>query len=721
MNRVFHVRRFGVFLASSLLAVASPGFGANLLTNPSLETDSSPADSWPDGNWKLQNANPSALEKAQWVSESASGFDSNHTTGGNRGIRVKSNWAWNGSSAVLTQEKNLTYDVTSLVTANGFDKDYTFSVWLRGTIGGSVQTDSSGTQLFKNGTTYVVLAYNLNGSTIVTQAPAETATAAMGTRNIAWENLGALVNIPSGATGIQLKFGLTPNSQGEVYVDDANFDLAATGVTFKDGVLRIDGAPYQVNGFFMGGDQCLNDVGRSDSPNAGACDTANGFHWSSERIKNAGYNTVISYPNGGSNATAGTFIDRCNSLGLKVIISLKDFVKSNTPVTDSTLTTLVNMAKAKPNVIGWYTGDELPDSSVGSGSLFRQYYTYLKGTDTQDRPIIGLMTNVTPNNYSGNPVTQDPSLLLPGCDIIMADPYPVGIRDRGRGESIAMTFRWTNTLRSAVDTYNAGQTSDNKRQVWMAPQAFAWGDGPFSSGSADEAPPTLREARNMAYQCLAGGANGTLYWSFAPISDETQWSYLDQEQVERDPNQLATVGGFQCWPTYIDSYGNPAHSEANKMHTIVRTNAFYHDPVTGVDTYYTNLGRRMSDMALIGPELSSLAGIVNGITSEEGIQELGGGGKVKVRKVTSGGDLYLFVANAQNLASGSITIALPNPILTSPTRTVSVVKQDVDWLGAPLTSGATGFINPSLAANKLSVTVSNINPWGSFVLKVTPR
>ena len=58
--------------------------------------------------------------------------------------------------------------------------------------------------------------------------------------------------------------------------------------------------------------------------------------------------------------------------------------------------------------------------------------------------------------------------------------------------------------------------------MWQVPQAFDWGGyRPEWPGSAPNRMPTVDEMRSMAWQCVASGANGIIFYSFTAIQKQT--------------------------------------------------------------------------------------------------------------------------------------------------------------------------------------------------------
>jgi hypothetical protein len=84
-------------------------------------------------------------------------------------------------------------------------------------------------------------------------------------------------------------------------------------------------------------------------------------------------------------------------------------------------------------------------------------------------------------------------------DVIGTDPYPIP------GKPAGTALEWTRVTRDQC--YGA-------RAVWQVPQVFDW--GAYKKGEEREKTraPTLAEMRAMAWQCVAAGANGLVFYSF---------------------------------------------------------------------------------------------------------------------------------------------------------------------------------------------------------------
>lgn len=179
---------------------------------------------------------------------------------------------------------------------------------------------------------------------------------------------------------------------------------------------------------------------------------------------------------------------------LKVIYSVKDLYyqegKTSKHVPSRAEERPAIAAKVKavqdhPAIIAWYINDELPIAMVDQLSAHRDWLEELD----PERPTWAVI-------YQVDQVRQ----YLPTFDIIGTDPYPIPTQPASRA------LDWTR--KSVGGTFGV-------RAVWMVPQVFNWASyhhGPGDTGK--QRPPTLAEMRSMAWQCIAGGANGLIFYSW---------------------------------------------------------------------------------------------------------------------------------------------------------------------------------------------------------------
>ena len=188
--------------------------------------------------------------------------------------------------------------------------------------------------------------------------------------------------------------------------------------------------------------------------------------------------------------------------GVRVIYSVKDVyagtTKAPASVTDEAsadafVQAKVDAFKDHPGLLAWYVNDEL----VGDGWF---------GPLTRRREFL---ERADPDHPTWAVVYQLQFLreLTPTFDVIGTDPYPVP------DKPLSMATDWTRKTDRAYF---------GKRPVWQVPQAFDWGSyRPEWPGAPENRMPTVDEMRSMSWQCIAEGANGLIYYSFAALQKGT--------------------------------------------------------------------------------------------------------------------------------------------------------------------------------------------------------
>jgi hypothetical protein len=75
-----------------------------------------------------------------------------------------------------------------------------------------------------------------------------------------------------------------------------------------------------------------------------------------------------------------------------------------------------------------------------------------------------------------------------------------------------------------------------RRAVWQVPQIFDWASYHQADETAAYRAPTLAEMRSMAWQCVAGGANGLVFYSWFDL-----WKMKDKDPFERRWAEVMTM------------------------------------------------------------------------------------------------------------------------------------------------------------------------------------
>lgn len=233
-----------------------------------------------------------------------------------------------------------------------------------------------------------------------------------------------------------------------------------------------------------------------------------------KQIAQAGFNTILSYYYG-DRPDAAAYLKSARAQGLQVIYSLADvydggpgYTRLNTPAAQ-TAAGLVAKLKNSPNLLAWYTVDEL-----GSGDVFSagDRYRQMVAADP-DHPVYQV----------NNDLTVLP-LFDQTTDIIGTDPYPVS---GNQFTSLAQVSDWTE---------KTAASSSGIKPVWEALQIF---DKNYANDKLPSHPPTLDEMRNMSYQALIHGAKGLMYYAY-------HWLWYGRNAQHQ---KIFSEAGFnQRWP-----------------------------------------------------------------------------------------------------------------------------------------------------------------------------
>jgi len=197
-------------------------------------------------------------------------------------------------------------------------------------------------------------------------------------------------------------------------------------------------------------------------------------------------------------------MDACHRRGLKVIYSIKDFysdtrwapagMKTEADET-AEIRRRVALHRNHPALIAWYINDEMPLTMVDRLAARQR-----------------LMEELDPDHPTWVVLYQYDQVdaYMQTFDVIGTDPYP--IPDKPAGTALT----WTRATRDG---------SYASRALWQVPQVFDWGAYRKGEERAKTRAPTLAEMRAMAWQCVAAGANGLIFYSFFDLF----------KMAERDP------------------------------------------------------------------------------------------------------------------------------------------------------------------------------------------
>ena len=219
-----------------------------------------------------------------------------------------------------------------------------------------------------------------------------------------------------------------------------------------------------------------------------------GMYWSSikkdrlETYAKGPFNCLMPY--GAPNKEK---MDMAHNAGLKVIYSVKDIYSGTrwAPKGVKTLEDEVSYIKQKvevfknhPALLAWYINDELPLTMIDRLAARRDLMEELD----PDHPAWVVL-------YQYNQVRS----YIPSFDIIGTDPYPIPKKPVGTA------LEWTRVTRDE---------SFNLRPMWQVSQVFDWGGYRKGKEREESRAPTLDEMRAMAWQCIAAGANGLVFYSY---------------------------------------------------------------------------------------------------------------------------------------------------------------------------------------------------------------
>jgi len=145
------------------------------------------------------------------------------------------------------------------------------------------------------------------------------------------------------------------------------------------------------------------------------------------------------------------------------------------------------MIKDHPALLGYYIADE-PDGQGTNPAWIKDTYEIIKAVDPY-HPVTLVL------NCMENPVYSIGDF-VDFADIIMADPYPIGLRndvgcDACEGSVVDVATRMDKYMREL----------DGLKPLWLIPQAFG-GEQHW------DRQPNARELRAMTYLGLIGGATG---------------------------------------------------------------------------------------------------------------------------------------------------------------------------------------------------------------------
>lgn len=209
-------------------------------------------------------------------------------------------------------------------------------------------------------------------------------------------------------------------------------------------------------------------------------------------IKDAGYNTVLSYFYGSNKDNrARLYLKNVESVNLKAIYSIAGFIKQYDK-NKGAINDIIDSIKTEPALLSWYINDEtiLYDKL---DSLYSKLY----------------QKDINHPNFQVTYLLQTLDSLYSTSDILGTDPYPIG----NKYSLDYVTLATKKTVHAA-----------RFKAPWMVIQLHNL-EFFFKQKLKGEQspPPSLLQMRNMSYQALVNGAKGLLFFAY-------HWLYYDRDE-----------------------------------------------------------------------------------------------------------------------------------------------------------------------------------------------
>jgi len=239
------------------------------------------------------------------------------------------------------------------------------------------------------------------------------------------------------------------------------------------------------------------------------------------RISAAGFNTVLDYQYGYKGADPQRYMDDARKHHLAVIFSLKDLYH-NMPGTyadakldtNALTTEIINQYKTDPALLAWYTNDEAAPINM---PLLHEKYEQVKTLDPDHPAFITLFREGQYKKYFST------------TDIISSDWYPFG---------------WAPWSDVAKWTQDAKSSTRGALGLWTVTQIhngtlYRGGDKPQDPVYT----PTYQGMKNFAFQAIANGANGLLFYSYFDLWYDTTKREKSQAAFDKRWPDVVKVAG----------------------------------------------------------------------------------------------------------------------------------------------------------------------------------
>jgi len=213
-------------------------------------------------------------------------------------------------------------------------------------------------------------------------------------------------------------------------------------------------------------------------------------------------------------------MDLAEQYGLKVIYSIKDWYAGSRycPPSIRSVDDEEGMVRKRvreyrdhPALLAWYLNDELPQRFLTQLEAHQHWVT----EEDPDHPTWVVLYQV-----------GEVAAYVNTFDVIGTDPYPIGRKPA------SMAAEWT------AETF---RQVERARPMWQVPQLHNWAN--YANSEAERKrgrTPTYEEVRGMAWQCIAEGATGLVFYSWydvkrnPDVSFDEQWSGLKRLAAEID-------------------------------------------------------------------------------------------------------------------------------------------------------------------------------------------
>jgi hypothetical protein len=204
--------------------------------------------------------------------------------------------------------------------------------------------------------------------------------------------------------------------------------------------------------------------------------------------------------------------------GLKVIYDIASKYNREDAGTNFVLNAIKTFGN-HPALLAWYIYDEQPTSLINA----------LEGRQR-------LIESADPNHptWCAQDIFSETRYYIGACDIFGGDPYPVSKRP-------------ISVMTDAIREEANGLMG--MRPIWQVVQAFGWGW--VQNAHASQRRPSELEMRNMAWQAIAGGARGLIFYNFKFVLSEIEGedsAVVRWEELKRISTELKKYERLLLFP-----------------------------------------------------------------------------------------------------------------------------------------------------------------------------